>query len=50
MAQFSPMILAAARRQLSHSSGIEEVDNAIARGYLLVNTGAYAAALSYIIY
>ena len=46
MAQFSPMILAAARRQLSHSSGIEEVDNAIARGYLLVNTGAYAAALA----
>ena len=44
MAQFSPMILAAARRQLSHSSGIEEVDNAIARGYLLVNTSAYAAA------
>jgi tetratricopeptide (TPR) repeat protein len=31
---------------LSHSSGIVSLDNAIARGYLLVNTGAYAPALA----
>ena len=37
-------MLAAARKVLSHSSGVAALDGAIARGYLLVNTGLYAAA------
>ena len=39
-------MLAAARAVLSHSSGIASLDNAIARGYLYVNTGAYGPALA----
>lgn len=42
----TPTMLAQARAVLSHSSGIVSLDNAIARGYLLVNTGAYAPALA----
>lgn len=34
-------MLTAARNVLSHSSGVISLDNTIARGYLLVNTGEY---------
>uniref|UniRef100_A0A7S2SK19 Protein O-GlcNAc transferase n=1 Tax=Rhizochromulina marina TaxID=1034831 RepID=A0A7S2SK19_9STRA len=39
-------MLAAAVHMLSHKSGIEPLDKAVARGFLLVNTGAYEAAIS----
>ena len=42
----SPPMLAAARSVLSHSSGVASLDNAIARGYLFVNSGAYGAGLA----
>ena len=45
-AKVHPAMLQAARGVLSHSSGMDCLDDAIARGYLLVNTGAYAAAVS----
>lgn len=44
---YNPALLhVQARAVLSHSSGIVSLDNAIARGYLMVNTGAYAPALA----